>query len=70
MTSLKKSLPALMLAGALVAGTAVAAPAWDSSAPLANNFSSRNLSAPLGDAGDPDIRNMPVVRGSYQQYLR
>lgn len=61
MSSLKSTLSRLMLAGALVVGFTVAAPSWDSSAPLANNFSARNLSAPLGDAGDPDIRDMPVL---------
>lgn len=66
MTILKKSLPALMLAGALMAGTAVATPAWDSSAPLANNGltpkQTRQLSMPLSDDGDHNIGNMPVVR--------
>lgn len=70
MTSLKTTLSRFALAGALVAGFTVAAPSWDSAAPTANNFSSRSLSAPVQDAGDPGIRDMPVVRGSYQQYLR
>lgn len=61
MSSLKNTLSRLMLAGALVAGFAVATPSWDASQPTANNLSSRNLSAPLGDAGDPDIGNMPVL---------
>lgn len=66
MSILKKSLPSLMLAGALVAGVAAAAPSWDSSAPLANNGLSpkqvRQLSMPLSDDGDHNIANMPVVR--------
>lgn len=65
MTTLKTTLSRLMLAGALVAGVTVAAPSWDAPAPTANNFSQqevRRLSSPLSDYGDPDIRDMPVVR--------
>lgn len=60
MTTLKTTLTRLTLACALVAGFAVAAPALDTSAPVANNH--KQLSMPLGDYGDPGIRDMPVVR--------
>lgn len=63
MSSLKTTLSRLTLAGALVATLAAASPSWDAPAPTANKFSARALSAPVGDAGDPNIRDMPVVGG-------
>lgn len=74
MTSTLKTLSRAALACALVAGFAVTTPALDSGAPLANNRMSpqqaRQLSMPVTDHGDQSIRDMPVVRGNFQQHLR
>lgn len=59
MTTCKSTLSRLALACALVAGIAVVGSSLQTAA--ASDFSAKRLSAPLHDAGDPDIRDMPVV---------
>lgn len=61
MSTSKSILSRLALACALVAGIAVVGSSFQTAA--ANDFSARRLSAPVHDAGDPTIRDMPVVRG-------
>lgn len=60
MTTRKNTLSRLALACALVAGIAVVGSSFQTVS--ASDFSPKHLSAPVHDAGDPDIRDMPVVR--------
>lgn len=74
MFTLKKTLPRIALACAVLAGCA-AAPAFANETGGIDWASARHVhnisvvtSVPESD--NPDLRTMPVERGSYQQYLR
>lgn len=63
MTTFKRTLTRLALACALVAGFVAVGSSFQSAS--ANDVANKRLAAPVHDAGDPSIRDMPVVRGRY-----
>jgi len=64
-TSLFAKLSRFTLAAALVAVAAVSVPSFggDSSTAGLNREDAIRVSRPLKNAGDPEIRNMPVLAG-------